>query len=673
MRSNIILLKRSPIVLAATSGVIALLVLIGWCCNIALLKRPVWSFINMNPITAGCFILSAISLCFLLKKVHCELPRYIIKTLSVVIIIIALIKLAAIIFNHPIEIDSWLFSKKMAPGKPDGNTSNHMCLLTALNLALLGFATFFSALKTKRSKTIASHLASATLSIGGFTFIGYIFKVIDINVLPSHISMSFYTTLCFMFNSLVVLFYNRNAGYMKTITSTFTGGFMARLLLPTVVGVPVLIGYMWLIIYKWHPYSVELGVTLLTTCIIIVFCVIIYRFALALNKTDAAKRQAEKKLIELNRRLEQKVVERTKEAMEHAEKLKEAQEIARMGNWDLDLETGKGTWSDEMFRLYGLQIGELEPSMEVFTSHVHPDDVEMIRKKITGSLSSLENSSFTFRIIRKDGIIRHALSQWKFILNEAGKPIRIYGIMQDVTDRKSAEEERMEIIEELLQRNTDLEQFAYIVSHNLRAPVANIVGFAKALQRSELDDATRTKFKEGLLTSSQKLDVIIKDLAAILQIRRAVSEPKQPVSLVELVEDVRSSISNLIEKEKVEIQYDFSVNEIMALKTYMHSIFYNLISNSIKYRQPGVAPVIKISSRKIGNRIELLFSDNGLGIDLATKRDQVFGLYKRFHPHIEGKGVGLFMTKTQVETMGGKIMINSKINNGTEFKMEFIP
>lgn len=671
MRSNIKLLKRGAIALAATSGIISLLVLIGWRGNIALLKRPVWSFISMNPISAACFIFSAVSLCCLLKKVHGAISRYIIKTLSVVVIIIASVKLSAIVFNHSLGIDSWLFSKKLVMDKLGGNTINHMCLITAINMVLLGLALFFSALKNKRSKTIASHLASATLTISGFTFIGYIFKVIDIYALRSHISMPFYSTICFMFNSLVILFYNRNAGYMKTITSTFTGGFMARLLIPTVVGVPVLIGYIWLIVYKWHPYSVELGVTLLTTCIIIVFCIIIYRFALALNKTDSAKRQAEKKLKELNRQLEQKIVERTKEAMEHAEKLKEAQAIARMGNWDLDLETGKETWSDEIFRIYGLQVGELEPSMDVFTSHIHPDDIEMIRKKITGSLSSLENSSFTFRIIRKDGIIRHALSQWKFILNEKGKPIRIYGIMQDITDRKSAEEERMVIIEELLQRNTDLEQFAYIVSHNLRAPVANIVGFAKALQRSELNDATRNKFKEGLLSSSQKLDVITKDLATILQIRR-VSEPKQPVSLVELVEDVRSSISNLIEKEKVEIQYDFSVNEIMALKTYMHSIFYNLISNSIKYRQPGVAPVIKISSRKIGNRIELFFSDNGLGIDLATKRDQVFGLYKRFHPHIEGKGVGLFMTKTQVETMGGKIMINSQINNGTEFKMEFI-
>jgi PAS domain S-box-containing protein len=672
MRSNIKLLKRGAVILAATSGIITLLVLIGWCYDIALLKRPVWSYISMNPISAVCFIFSAVSLCCLFKKVPCKFSRYLIKSFSLVVIFIASVKLSAIVFNHSFGIDSWLFSKKLVQDKAEGNGINHMCMFTAINMVLLGFATFFSALKNKRSKTIASHLASATLSISGFTFIGYIFKVIDIYGLRSHISMPFYTTICFMFNSLAILFYNRNAGYMKTITSAFTGGFMARLLIPTVVGVPVLIGYIWLIVYKWHPYSVELGVTLLTTCIVIVFCVIIYRFALALNKTDTAKRQAEKKLMHLNRQLEQKVIERTREALEHADKLKEAQAIASMGNWDIDLATGKSTWSDEMFRILGLQQEEQEPSTAVFTTFIHPDDIDNIRQKMADSSAALENSSFTCRFIRKDRMVRHCFSQWKYILNEEGKPIRLHGILQDITERKQAEEERSGMIEELVQRNTDLEQFAYIVSHNLRAPVANIVGFSKALQRPELDDTTRARFKEGLLSSAQKLDIVIKDLATILQVRRAVSEPKQPVSLVELVEDVRSSISNMIEKENVDIQYDFSIREIMALKTYMHSIFYNLISNSIKYRQPDLPPVIKISSRKKDNKIELIFSDNGMGIDLATRHDQVFGLYKRFHPHIEGKGVGLFMTKTQVETMGGKIMINSEINKGTEFKMEFI-
>ncbi|MBK9016545.1 MAG: hypothetical protein IPM82_22095 [Saprospiraceae bacterium] len=110
----------------------------------------------------------------------------------------------------------------------------------------------------------------------------------------------------------------------------------------------------------------------------------------------------------------------------------------------------------------------------------------------------------------------------------------------------------------------------------------------------------------------------------------------------------------------------------MYLKSYLNSIFYNLISNSIKYRQPDLAPVIEIKARLVQNKLTLTFKDNGLGIDLDKKSEQVFGLYKRFHPETaEGKGMGLFMVKTQVETLGGKINVASEVHKGTEFNIEF--
>jgi signal transduction histidine kinase len=103
----------------------------------------------------------------------------------------------------------------------------------------------------------------------------------------------------------------------------------------------------------------------------------------------------------------------------------------------------------------------------------------------------------------------------------------------------------------------------------------------------------------------------------------------------------------------------------------LYSIFYNLIHNSIKYRQPGLPCVIQIRSRLLKEGVQLVFKDNGIGIDLKKRGEQVFGLYKRFHPAIEGKGMGLFMVKTQVEALGGKISISSEPNKGTEFTIEF--
>ena len=242
----------------------------------------------------------------------------------------------------------------------------------------------------------------------------------------------------------------------------------------------------------------------------------------------------------------------------------------------------------------------------------------------------------------------------------------------DITDRKISELERDRMTADLVQHNTDLEKFAYIISHNLRAPVANIIGASSILNNMEVSSGEKEKLNRGINTSILRLDEIINDLNQILQIKGRINEIEEIVYFSELVEHIKISIRNLIDKDNVEIKYDFSeVNDFFALKPYLYSIFFNLISNSIKYHRPGVSPVIEIESRRADNKVELLFRDNGLGIDLSTRRDQVFGLYKRFHPHIEGKGVGLFITKTQVETMGGKISINSEVNKGSEFKLEF--
>lgn len=148
---------------------------------------------------------------------------------------------------------------------------------------------------------------------------------------------------------------------------------------------------------------------------------------------------------------------------------------------------------------------------------------------------------------------------------------------------------------------------------------------------------------------------------------------KENVVFEDLLGSIGVSIKNMIENEQVEIKSDFTeVGSMNTLKSYLYSIFYNLITNSIKYRRPGVAPIIEITSHKTANGIALTFKDNGMGIDLEKQGMQVFGLYKRFHTHAaEGKGMGLYMTKTQVETIGGKISIQSEVNKGTEFYIEF--
>ena len=244
----------------------------------------------------------------------------------------------------------------------------------------------------------------------------------------------------------------------------------------------------------------------------------------------------------------------------------------------------------------------------------------------------------------------------------------VLAISQDITDRKKAEAERNKMVDDLLQRNKDLEQFSYIISHNLRAPVANILGLTNLIKTVDHNKADEEIALEGLYTSAQKLDVVIRDLNYILQLKQNVNEHKVKVKCSEILADIKSGIKDVIKREGVEIYTDFSAtDELLTLKSYWYSIFYNLVSNSIKYRQPGIRPIIEIKSVIEDGNAYYIFRDNGLGIDLEKKGEQLFGLYKRFHFHTEGKGMGLYMVKTQVERLGGKISVESEINKGTIF------
>ncbi|MEO8513398.1 MAG: MEDS domain-containing protein [Ignavibacteria bacterium] len=242
---------------------------------------------------------------------------------------------------------------------------------------------------------------------------------------------------------------------------------------------------------------------------------------------------------------------------------------------------------------------------------------------------------------------------------------------EDITARKNTEFEKDKITSDLLLRNKDLEQFSYMVSHNLRAPVANIIGFSGRVLQNSLDDEKKLIFIEQINASALILDAVIRDLNIILQMKTDTTHKKEEVKFSAIVDSIRKSIQSIIETENAVIKTDFTAAEsIKGNRVYLYSIFLNLITNSIKYHQPGISPAIEILTKTENGKLYIIFKDNGLGIDLNKNRDKVFRLYKRFHPDIEGRGMGLFMVKNQVDILGGKINIDSKVNKGTIFTIE---
>lgn len=247
---------------------------------------------------------------------------------------------------------------------------------------------------------------------------------------------------------------------------------------------------------------------------------------------------------------------------------------------------------------------------------------------------------------------------------------RVWGF-RDISKQTQDLEERKKMITNITSRNKDLEQFSNIISHNLRSPVANILGFSEALKEDVSED-DRKDFIDAISVSINKLNNVISDLSTILHVKQSKNEGKALVCFSELVNDIKDSINHSLLKEEVLFDIDFSaIDELLTLKNYMYSVFYNLISNSIKYKRPGITTTINISSQKNEKSVYLIFKDNGLGIDLEKIGDQVFGLYKRFHLDVaEGRGLGLYLTKTHVESLGGQISIVSEVNKGTEIKIK---
>lgn len=252
--------------------------------------------------------------------------------------------------------------------------------------------------------------------------------------------------------------------------------------------------------------------------------------------------------------------------------------------------------------------------------------------------------------------------------NSSGKMVGIVMALNDVTERKTMMLQREKMTEDLLQQNKNLEQFAYMVSHNLRAPLTNIIGLCEELERGDTPEADKTEFLKGVLFSSKRLDQVIIDLNEILQLRQGLDKQKEELNFAQIADEA-CTLAGLY--DKAAISCDFSeIENISSIKTYLFSIFYNLLTNSIKYKRAGLDAVISLKSKLHNTHVELIFKDNGLGID-PKYHSTVFGMYKRFHNVTEGKGLGLFMTRIQVEALGGSISFDSVVDQGTEFKIRW--
>lgn len=264
---------------------------------------------------------------------------------------------------------------------------------------------------------------------------------------------------------------------------------------------------------------------------------------------------------------------------------------------------------------------------------------------------------------------RDLLTEQNQRLEDAWKTIETQN-REILLHNKTLDQEVKERTQKLVEYNQQLEQFAFITAHNLRAPVARILGLGQVLDMSKDNPEEERLIVSKLVATTVELDKVVKDVSTILEIRKSNTPIIKKIDLSEALSIIKANLESEITETNTEIKEDFSkANVIYTAKPYLDSILINLIHNAIKYRDLSRKPSIYIKTEVEDGYVCLLISDNGLGIDLAQHQNNIFNLYKRFHSHVEGKGMGLYLVKTQVTALGGKIEVESEVNVGTTFKV----
>ncbi len=351
------------------------------------------------------------------------------------------------------------------------------------------------------------------------------------------------------------------------------------------------------------------------------------------------------------------------------------------------------TKSNDAVMICGIQLNEnsmpnivfVNSAFETMTGYTTNETIGMPLDILFGEKSDLNQTEKLKRCIKeyqicdvesicykKDGSLFWINFTMIPVTNKDGEHSHWISVQRDVTEIKEKEKEREQLIGELTKNNNDLKQFSYITSHNLRAPLSNLTGLLNLIDDIPIENPELKELIEGFSTSTHLLNETINDLVKVIIIKDNPSIKKEKVLIRDVFESVFNQLNFLINIHKPILKIELSEEYIGNInKSYLESIFLNLMTNSIKYRSTTNQLKITITSKTIEDNLIIIIKDNGIGIDMNRNKNKIFGLYQRFHNHPDSKGLGLYLVKSQVESMGGNISVESKVDKGTTFTLTF--
>ncbi len=449
-----------------------------------------------------------------------------------------------------------------------------------------------------------------------------------------------------------------------------------------------------------------------------------YSFITDISKRKKAQKQNEKllkkeqqlteKLKASNRALQlqkEYLMKFNQKLQESEDMLNRSQKMAKLGSWELDLVNNHLYWSDEVYRIFGLQPQEFKANYEAFLEAVHPDDRKAVNDTYTDSVREKRDGyEIEHRIIKKStGEIRIVQEKCTHFRDKSGDIIRSLGMVHDITERKKAEEHKQELlemekqlteelsatneelmatteelrtsneelimtqnhlrdmVEKLKISNRELEQFAYVASHDLQEPLRMVGSFTQLLKRrykGNLDEDA-DDYIDFIIDGAQRMKDLIDDLLAFSRLNTQAKE-FEPVLMDVALSDVLTNLKTSINYNKAQISYDH-LPVINGDPSQINQLLQNLLANAIKFcgDEP---PKIHISAQDLDEQWLFCVEDKGIGIE-PQYQEQIFRIFKRLHTReeYEGTGIGLAICKRIVERHNGEIWVESKPEEGSNF------
>jgi len=341
---------------------------------------------------------------------------------------------------------------------------------------------------------------------------------------------------------------------------------------------------------------------------------------------------------------ERKEAEEALRASEH--RLRRAEEMAHFGYWRYDLTANHMTWSDETYRIHGVEPAQFEQSLDSYLQFVHPDDRELFEQAMKQRELDLQ-----YRIMRPNGVLRYLKATGEVQHDERGEIVALFGTFLDITELRRTERD-------LQEKNAELERFTYTVSHDLKSPLVTVKTFLGYLEQDMASMNTERVQKDVLYirNAAEKMGLLLDELLEMSRIGRLINPPVR-ASFGDLVEEALQAVAGSIADRGVEVRVEGDVT-LYGDRQRLAEIWQNLVENAVKFMGEQASPRIEIGVERVGGETVFFVRDNGIGIN-PRYADKIFGLFEKLDSKSKGTGLGLALVKRIVEFYQGKIWAES--------------